>query len=99
MYRDSLKEKFNPFRGAKDTETTKSLSEAAITAASTPYLRIQSTINARKFGKGGDPDTMINPFVVKADKYMADCIVKQYKMTAVPTGVYNVQCTEGTTLN
>lgn len=97
MYRDSLKEKFSPFRGAKDTETTVNQSAAAITAASTPYLRIQSTINSGKFGKGGDPDNMINPYEVPADKYMADCITKQYKMTAAPNGIYNVQCTEGTT--
>lgn len=96
-YRDSLKEKFSPFRGARDTERTVGYSEAAILAASTPYFLIQAKINAAAFGKGGDPDSMLNtPPFRTADKYMAECITKQYKMTAAPYGVYNVQCTEGT---
>jgi len=31
-----------------------------------------------------------------ADAYMADCITKQYKALASSSGVYNVQCAEGT---
>ena len=66
-------------------------------AASTPYFLIQSMVNAGAFGKGGDPDKLFNNAPAqKADQYMAECITKQYKMTACPGGTYNVQCTEGT---
>ena len=96
-YRESLKEKINPFRGAKDTETTVGYSKAAILAGTTLYFRIQSMINSSAFGAGGDPDEMLNlPPGRAADKYMAECITKQYKMTAAPYGTYNLQCTEGT---
>lgn len=96
-YRDSLKEKFNPFRGARDTETTDGKSSVSIMAYATPYYSMQIKINAARFGKGGDPDSMINlPAFNTADAYMADCITKQYKTMAAPFGVYNIQCTEGT---
>lgn len=95
-YRDSLKEKFSPFRGAKDTETTAKKSNAAIMAASTPYFTILSKANSGAFGAGGDPDTQIGfPPQQAADKYMAKCMVQQYKQSACPTGVYSTQCTEG----
>lgn len=98
MYRDSLKEKFNPFRAVRDPETTSGMSQAAIAAASTPYARIISRINAGGIGAGGDPDTMITyEPITSADRYMAECVTKQNKMTACPGGVYSVRCTEGTT--
>lgn len=98
MYRDSLKERFNPFRAARDTETTVNMSDAAIAAVSTPYARILAVINAGGRGTGGDPDTMLNyePYVT-ADRYMAKCVTNQYKTTACPGGVYSIRCTEGTT--
>lgn len=95
-YRDSLKLKISPFRGSVTPEVDTEKSVAAILAM-TPLGRIYNMVNASKFAQGGDPDTLINTIPEqKADKYMAECIVKQYKMTAVPNGVYNVQCTEGT---
>lgn len=97
MYVDSLKERFSPFRAARDAETTAGRSAAAIAAASTPYARILALVNAGGRGAGGDPDTMVNNEpIVSADRYMAKCVTNQYKMTAVPSGVYSVRCTEGT---
>lgn len=97
MFRDSLKEKFNPFRAARNPEISTKMSEAALAAVSTPYARILTKINAGGRGAGGDPDTMINNEpIVTADRYMAKCVTNQYKMTACPNGVYSIRCTEGT---
>lgn len=52
---------------------------------------ISMGILARSFVSPGG-----SPLISKADQYMAGCITAQYKMSAVPTGVYSVKCTEGT---
>ncbi|KAI0562792.1 hypothetical protein FGB62_53g00 [Gracilaria domingensis] len=97
-YLGTVKDKFNPFEGRKgSTRPNITYSEAALSVATTPYFIIQgrrSTLGSFK----GDPDTNINrsEYLIEADKYMAQCITKQYKMTAAPYGTYNVQCTEGT---
>lgn len=37
----------------------------------------------------------VGKLLAKAEKYMANSVRLQYKRTAVPSGVYGVQCTEG----
>lgn len=90
-YRDSLKEKFSPFRGAKDPEITLGRSTASILAQGTPYFNILAMTTASR-SPGGDPEkTRKTP----ADTYMARCVTDQYKAMANPTGVYSMSCTEG----
>ncbi|PXF39950.1 R-phycoerythrin gamma chain, chloroplastic [Gracilariopsis chorda] len=94
-FTDSLKEKFSPFRG-KSTKVMANYSQSALTVSSTPFFLIQGKVSTMPPFKG-DPDTTINRnYMQDADRYMAQCITMQYKMTAAPLGVYNVQCTEGT---
>lgn len=105
MYRDSLKSKFSPFRGAKDPETAtaRGYSTNALLAASTPYFRIQSMIDGKMFGQGGDPEDvkgvkggMLGKVEKKADEYMGEC-VKWGFVRGVGSigGVYGMRCTEG----
>nr|ATG31134.1 LR gamma8 [Griffithsia pacifica]5Y6P_hY Chain hY, LR_gamma8 [Griffithsia pacifica]5Y6P_hZ Chain hZ, LR_gamma8 [Griffithsia pacifica]5Y6P_ly Chain ly, LR_gamma8 [Griffithsia pacifica]5Y6P_lz Chain lz, LR_gamma8 [Griffithsia pacifica] len=94
-YRDSLKERFNPFRAPANPEVDVGKSKEYF-FAQTAYGRILNMVNASRFGKGGDPDELVPPPGAQpADQYMANCIVKQYKAMATPTGVYTTQCTEG----
>lgn len=61
-WRDSLKLKYSPFRGAKDTETTVGMSVNAILAQSTPYFKILAKAGSPAFGAGGDPETQVRPW-------------------------------------
>lgn len=92
-FRDSLKEKFSPFRGAKEPETTMSMSKAAILAASTPYFAILAKAGNPTRGSGSSPDEVAADKT--ADVYVAECLTNQYKAQANPAGVYSISCTEG----
>lgn len=95
---DSLKTKIIPFRGAKDTEVATGKSVGAILAQSTPYFRILAKAGSSSFGAGGDPETQIGfPPGQASDRYIAKCMMQQYKQSACPTGVYTTACTEGST--
>lgn len=94
-YRESLKEKFNPFRRKKPKKQL-SYSESALAVSSTPFFLIQGKISTFPSFKGDPDTTILRNYMQQADRYMAQCITMQYKMTAAPFGVYNVQCTEGT---
>lgn len=91
-YNQSVKDQFfNPFEGKKSTPSPIS----GLGPASTAFFRIQY-VNRQTGPLGtGNPDDMVNAFT-SADRYMAKCVNMQYKMTAVPNGVYSVRCTEGT---
>lgn len=95
-YRDSLKERVSPFRALRDAEVDAPKSKAAV-LAQTAYGRILMMVNSSAIGTGADPDTAVvkAPAAQAADRYMAACIVKQYKALATPNAEYTVQCTEG----
>ena len=107
MYRDSLKQQYNPFRAPRDPEVAKArgYSTDALLAATTPFFQIQSTINSKSFGQGGNPDeggqvgSVLNKTNGKADRYMSESVRRQYIMGSGISmdGVYNVGCTEGGT--
>lgn len=96
-FRDSLKEGISPYRAPFSSETSVGKSTEAVLAP-TLYGRLLQMINGSMIGKGGDPDKDITKFSgpQAADKYMSQCIVKQYKAMATPFGEFTVQCTEGT---
>lgn len=92
-YRDSLKAKFNPFRGAKEPETVSTMSQVAVLASSTPYFAILAKAGNPSRGTGAGPDDVMP--AKAADKYVAECLTNQYKAQANPAGVYSISCTEG----
>lgn len=90
---------FNPFENSPQPATTISgqsfLNRATYNAALADYFEVQTTGAGIKRVPKGDPDKVCSAFPA-ADRYMAKCVSMQYKMSAVPTGVYTVKCTEGT---
>lgn len=94
-YQKLVKEKqYNYF--ARSVEQSEAQKMSATIAANMPYTRARITVNGLAFGKGGDPDAMLVSVPNRTgDRYMAECIRKQYKQTAAPLGTYTTQCTEG----
>lgn len=95
-FQDLLRSKLSDYHDAEKEQTLDDIRSAQI-ALTMPFMRERIKVFSKVFGKGGDPDSMlITPPMRKGDSYMAECIKKQYKMTAAPFGIFNVQCTEGT---
>lgn len=83
--------KSNPFEKKKTTPPKESMTSTTI-----PYYISKSLRKSSTFKGNPDKDILRSAYLLAADKYMSQCITKQYKMTAAPYGTYNMQCTEGT---
>lgn len=95
-FQDLMRAKLSNYHDAEKEQTLDDIRTAQI-AMTMPYMRERIKALSKVFGKGGNPDAMLNtPPMRKGDAYMAECTKKQYKMTDAPFGVYNIQCTEGT---
>lgn len=97
-YLSTITEKqFNPMGKDKPSYPTvisRDFLNGTLFSPKSAYFTVQLAGGAR-FVPTGDPDKLCTQFPA-ADRYMAKCVNMQYKMTAVPNGIYSVRCTEGT---